>query len=124
MFYYKVYLINSVLVSRKYRGRVCHNKVKFELNLRHIVRKSHIKTTRLEVNSLNTINQGSNEDVLKIVGRAVLTLHVHGEALSADKVVSMIECYAEKEPVNIETQRLYALAIEMMSSELITSDIM
>lgn len=67
---------------------------------------------------MSTVIQGSNEDVLKIVGRAVLTLHVHGEALSADKVVSMIECYAEKAPVNIETQRLYALAIEMMSSDI------
>lgn len=68
---------------------------------------------------MSTINQGSNEDVLKIVGRAVLTLHVHGEALSADKVVSMIKCYAEKEPDNDETQRLYSLAIEMMSSDIL-----
>lgn len=67
---------------------------------------------------MSTINQESNEDVLKIVGRAVLTLHVHGESLTADKVVSMIECYAEKEPSNDETQRLYALAIEMMSSDI------
>ncbi|MFH8133601.1 hypothetical protein ABU178_05335 [Pantoea osteomyelitidis] len=67
---------------------------------------------------MSTINQGSNEDVLKIVGRAVLTLHVHGETLTADKVVSMIRCYAEKEPSSDETQRLYALAIEMMSSDI------
>ncbi|WP_312240817.1 hypothetical protein [Pantoea sp.] len=67
---------------------------------------------------MSTINQGSNEEVLKIVGRAVLTLHVHGEALTADKVVSMIKCYAEEEISSDESQRLYALAIEMMSSDI------
>ncbi|ADU68178.1 hypothetical protein [Pantoea sp. At-9b] len=60
--------------------------------------------------------QGQNEDILKIVGRAVLTLHIHGEALSSDKVSSMIACYAEEEPVSDEeNQRLYALAIQMLS---------
>ncbi|WP_215847502.1 hypothetical protein [Candidatus Pantoea bituminis] len=59
--------------------------------------------------------QGSHEDVLKIVGRAVLTLHVHGESLSADKIASMIGCYAEDEPCDQEDRRLYALAMELMS---------
>ena len=60
--------------------------------------------------------QGQNEDILKIVGRAVLTLHLHGETLSSDKVSSMIACYAEEEPVSDdENQRLYALAIQMLS---------
>ncbi|MBE5251123.1 MAG: hypothetical protein QRY16_06635 [Enterobacterales bacterium endosymbiont of Blomia tropicalis] len=59
--------------------------------------------------------QGPHEDVLKIVGRAVLTLHVHGESLSADKVASMIGCYAEDEPCDQEDRRLYALAMELMS---------
>lgn len=60
--------------------------------------------------------QGHSEDILKIVGRAVLTLHLHGEALSSDKVSSMIACYAEEEPVSDdEYQRLYALAIQMLS---------
>jgi len=60
--------------------------------------------------------QGQNEDILKIVGRAVLTLHLHGESLSSDKVSSMIACYAEEEPVSDdEHQRLYALAIQMLS---------
>ncbi|MCZ4059158.1 hypothetical protein O3W44_08825 [Pantoea sp. LMR881] len=59
--------------------------------------------------------QGSHENVLKIVGRAVLTLHVHGESLSADKIASMIGCYAEDEPCDQEDRRLYALAMEIMS---------
>ncbi|WP_333603065.1 hypothetical protein, partial [Pantoea eucrina] len=60
--------------------------------------------------------QGHSEDILKIVGRAVLTLHLHGEALSSDKVSSMIACYAEEEPVSDDDhQRLYALAIQMLS---------
>jgi len=64
---------------------------------------------------LSNIAQGSHEDVLKIVGRAVLTLHVHGESLSADKVVSMIGCYAETAEHN--QQPLFALAMEMMTAE-------
>jgi hypothetical protein len=61
--------------------------------------------------------QGPHEDVLKIVGRAVLTLHVHGESLSADKIASMIGCYAEDEPRDQEDRRLYALAMELMSKD-------
>ncbi|WP_336777369.1 hypothetical protein [Pantoea sp. USHLN256] len=69
-----------------------------------------------EVISLSHHVQGQNEDILKIVGRAVLTLHLHGETLSSDKVSSMIACYAEEEPVSDdENQRLYALAIQMLS---------
>jgi hypothetical protein len=69
-----------------------------------------------EVISLSHYVQGQNEDILKIVGRAVLTLHLHGETLSSDKVSSMIACYAEEEPVrDDENQRLFALAIQMLS---------
>lgn len=64
---------------------------------------------------MSNIAQGSHEDVLKIVGRAVLTLHVHGESLSADKVVSMIGCYAENAEQN--QQPLFTLAMEMMAAE-------
>ncbi|MEZ3499667.1 hypothetical protein [Pantoea sp. KPR_PJ] len=64
---------------------------------------------------MSNIAQGSHDDVLKIVGRAVLTLHVHGESLSADKVVSMIGCYAENAEQN--QQPLFALAMEMMAAE-------
>jgi hypothetical protein len=60
--------------------------------------------------------QGPHENVLKIVGRAVLTLHIHGEGLSADKIASMIACYAEDEPCDQEDRRLYALAMELMSN--------
>ncbi|MCG7388006.1 MULTISPECIES: hypothetical protein [Pantoea] len=64
---------------------------------------------------MSNIAQGSHEDVLKIVGRAVLTLHLHGESLSSDKVVSMIGCYAENAEQN--QQPLFALAMEMMTAQ-------
>ncbi|MDU6390427.1 MAG: hypothetical protein E6562_17840 [Pantoea sp.] len=64
---------------------------------------------------MSNIAQGSHEEVLKIVGRAGLTLHVHGESLSADKVVSMIGCYAESAEQN--QQQLFALAMEMMTAQ-------
>lgn len=60
--------------------------------------------------------QGHHEDVLKIVGRAVLTLHVHGESLSAEKVASMIGCYAEEAEQQQQQQQPYALAMELMTS--------
>jgi hypothetical protein len=67
--------------------------------------------------SLNNIPQILHEDVLKIVGRAVLTLHLYGETLSADKVASMIGCYAEDDPVAPDGAPLYALAMELMSKK-------
>jgi len=64
---------------------------------------------------LNNIPQILHEDVLKIVGRAVLTLHLYGESLSADKVASMIGCYAEDDPVASDGTHLYTLAMALMS---------
>ncbi|MBW1213924.1 hypothetical protein ACQV2E_11705 [Pantoea allii] len=66
---------------------------------------------------MNNIPKILHEDILKIVGRAVLTLHLYGESLSADKVASMIECYAEDDPVAPDGAHLYALAMELMSKK-------
>ncbi len=64
---------------------------------------------------MNNIPQILHEDVLKIVGRAVLTLHLYGESLSADKVASMIGCYAEDDPVASDGAHFYTLAMALMS---------